>query len=81
MYNENNTPLTSTNVTDKSLYVLKFDDIYKYFLLKFLHFVFYERFDLFIIHFKDLLPSQNYDTRNNRINLPYVRTDVEKSFT
>ena len=46
-YDENNIPLVGTNEMYKSLNLLKFNDIYKYFLLKFLHLVLYGHNDFF----------------------------------
>ena len=40
-YDENNIPLMPTGEMYKTLNLLKFDDVYKYFLLKFIHDVFY----------------------------------------
>ena len=80
-YDVNNIPLMPTNSMYKQLEILKFRDIHRYFLLKFFHFIYYERFDIFIKHFETLLPQNNYVTRNSRINLPYVRTNSEKHFT
>ena len=76
----NNIPLISNNNLYKSLGLLKFTDIYKLFLLKFIHFVYYDRFDVFIENFAEWLPQSCYNTRSNRINLPNVRTEVEKRF-
>ena len=70
-----------TTYVYKDLKVLQFDDIYKYFLLKFIHFCIYERYDLFLEYFYNLIPNHNYPTRNIRIHLPNVRLDVEKHFT
>ena len=80
-YDENHIPLTRTDTMYKYFNVLKLNDVYNYFLLKFIHFILYDRFDYFIRYFSDLLPSQNYFTRNNRINLPVTRTEVEKNCT
>ena len=80
-YDANNIPLMPTNSMYKQLRILKFRDIHRYFLLKFFHFIYYERFDIFIKNFETLLPQNNYVTRNSRINLPYVRTNSEKHFT
>ena len=75
----NNIPLASTNYLYNTLGLLKFTDVYKLFLLKFIHLVCYDRVDLFIEHFARWLP-QGCSTRNRRINLPAVRIDVEKRF-
>ena len=78
---ENNIPLMSVNEMYKQLGFLKFKDIYRFYILRFIHFILYDRFDIFIKFFTCCLPSNNYDTRNNRINLPYARTEVGKKFT
>ena len=78
-YNENHVPLISTNYMYKQLNFMKFTDIYKYFLLKFAHYILYTNADLFNYCIKPHLSENNYDTRH-WINLPYVRTDVEKRF-
>ena len=77
----NHIPVMSTNVMYKTLNILKFRDVYSYFLLKFIHKAYYENFDLFRDNFLALLPNNTYNTRNSRINLPVVRTNVEKSST
>ena len=77
-FDENNIPLTPTNEMYKSLNLLKFEDIYKYFLLRFLHFIMYKDYDLFETYLRPLLPQHGYMTRNIRINLPSVRLQIEK---
>ena len=47
--------------------------------MKFIHFILYTRFDLFLDNFSSLLPNNAYSTRN-RINLPNIRTEVERRF-
>ena len=70
-----------TNDMYKSLDLLKFEDIYKYFLLNFMHFVMYKNNDMFNNYIMPLLPQHNYVTRNTRINLPNVRLQIEKQAT
>ena len=77
---ENNIPLVSVNDMYKNLALLKFDDIYRYHVLKFLHLVFYKSNELFERHFLPLLPTHSYHTRGRRINLPVTRLEVEKRF-
>ena len=77
---ENNIPRMSVNDMYKSLKLLKFDDIYKFHLLKFLHLALYRNHELFNKYYLPLLPTHSYDTRNRRINLPVVRLEIEKQF-
>ena len=77
----NYVPVIPVNDMYKTLKLLKFEDIYTFFLLKFIHFLLYKRFDLFEEHFSSYLPNNDYAIRNQRINLPLVRTEVEKRFT
>ena len=76
----NNIPLVSTNEMYKSVSLMKFDDVYRFFLLKFVQNVFYRNTDLFQEFYAPLLPSHSYGTRGVRINLPSVRVEVEKRF-
>ena len=62
-------------------YLLKFDDVYDFFLLRFVHFVMYEKPQLFEDVFSPYLQRNNYQMRRNTINLPVVRTNIEKQFT
>ena len=80
-YNDNHVPLTSVNSMFKELGLLKFRDVYEYFILKFIHFVSYKRFDVFLENFARLLPTSRYYMRDIKINLPAVRTDAGKNFT
>ena len=61
--------------------IFKVRDVYRYFLVKFIHFVLYERFNLFIKYFSNHLPQRHYSLRNTKIDLPPIRTEVERSFT
>ena len=69
-------PLMDTTDMYKQLELLKFYDIYRYFLLRFYHFIVFDRIDVFMNNFSLAFPQSNYNTRNSRINLPKVRTDV-----
>ena len=80
-YDDNNVPLMSTSHMYKTLKLLKFEDIYRYFLLKFLHFSFYKDNEVFFKYFLPLVPRHAYSTRNTKINLPIVRLEIEKQFT
>ena len=74
-------PIVRTNALYVESNVMMFDDVYRYFLLKFIHFITYRRFDIFMEYFFNLLPMHDYPTRNVRIHLPQTRLDVEKNFT
>ena len=65
----------------KTLKFLKFEDVYKYFLLKFIHDIFYRQTEFFNEYFAPLLPSHSYGTRGVRINLPSVRLEIGKQST
>ena len=80
-YDENNIPLMPTNDMFKSLKLLKFEDVYKYFLVKFFNFVLYSDNDMYVKYLLPLMPRHRYNTRNIRINLPDVRLQVEKQST
>ena len=79
-YDENNVPLVPTNDMYKTLKILKFPDVYKYFLLKFIHYSLYSKPSLFQEYFVNLFPSHAYRMRISRINLPSSRLQVEKQF-
>ena len=79
-YNENYLPIIITNEMFKCLKLLKFHDLYKLSLLKFLHFVFYEDNEMFDKIYLPLLSRHNYNTRNVRIHLPNFRLDVQRRF-
>ena len=79
-FDQHNLPLMSVNDMYKSLNLLKFEDVYRYFLLKFLHLSFYKSSDLFNKYYLPLLPTHSYGTRGTKINLPSVRLEVEKQF-
>ena len=81
-FDNNHIPLTSTNKTYKELNILKFSDVYEYNLIKFIYSLFYTfNQDLFVTYFSHLLPLHNYNTRNNIINLPMVRTECGRQCT
>ena len=79
-YDQNNVPLMSVSDMYKCLSLLKFDDVYKYFLLRFLHFSFYKDTETFNKYYLPLLPTHSYGARGTRINLPSVRVEVERQF-
>ena len=80
-YDVNNVPLVSTNEIYRSLNLMKFVDIYKYFLLKFVHLVMYGNNDYFDKYLLPLMPRHQYSTRSTRVNLPNVRLQIEKQST
>ena len=80
-FNENRIPLMPTSDMYRILGILKFEDVHKYFILRFIHTCFYENTRLFEEYFSHLLPDHNYETRNKRINLPAARLDIEKQAT
>ena len=80
-HDENNIPLMPTNEMYKSLNLLKYEDIYKYFLLNFMHLALYRNNEMFRRYLMPLLPQHRYGTRNTRINLPAVRLQIEKQST
>ena len=77
----NYVPTMPTNDMYLSLNLLKFEDVYRLFILKFIHFILYEKPQMFLEYFYDFLPSHNYETRNTKINLPSARLDIEKQST
>ena len=79
-FDENYLPVVRTNEMYKSLGLLKFNDLYRLSLLKFLHFVFYKDNEFFNRFYLPLLPRHNYNTRNVRIDLPIVGLDIQKRF-
>ena len=74
-------PPVPTSSMYKELSLLKFEDIHKYFLLKFLHFIIYKKPEIFAEDFACYLPNTDYQIRNSRINLPPTRRDEVKGFT
>ena len=80
-FDRNRIPLMPTTQMYRSLDLLKFDDIYKLSLLKFIHLSFYQNYHLLFENFSHLLPSHHYSTRHNRINLPVVNRNIGKNLT
>ena len=77
----NNVPTVHVNEMYIQLEFLKIKDIYFLNLLKFVHFILYKRIDVFIENFASYLPNNNYNIRNNVMNLPQIRTESEKVST
>ena len=63
----NNRPTLNNLQLYKTLKLLKLDDIHRLHLLKFFHFITYNRTDIFIEHFQKLLPLHSCHTRNSLI--------------
>ena len=71
-------PTMSVGRMYKLLNVLKFDDIYDYQLISFMKFIFDYHNDMYVSRYNHLIPRHNYSTRTTGLNLPVVRTEVEK---
>ena len=80
-HDHNNIPMIRTSIMYKKLNILKFEDLYKLFLLKFLRYALYENHDIFESHFAQFIPVHDYRTRSLRINLPPIRLEIERRFT
>ena len=70
--------MVSTSSMYKVNSLLKFRDLVKFSLLRFLHNIMYINPVFFHSYFSKYLPQHNYGTRNNRINLPPIRLRIEK---
>lgn len=80
-YDKNHIPLMSTNNMYTKLHVMKFEDVYEFHLLKFIHYILYEDFSYYIKYFNHLVPNNRYETRNKKINLPTIKSELEKIST
>ena len=75
-------PRISANEMYVRFSLLKYDDVYKYFLLKFYHECrFGAHVEIYRNYFLPLLPASNHNTRSSKYNLPVVRLEVEKQAT
>ena len=74
-------PTISKNEMYKLVILLKFKDMFNYFLLKFLHHCLYRDFIMFNDFYFQYLPQHTYLTRNRRINLPPIRLEIERQST
>ena len=75
-------PLMATNDMYKKLNLLKLNDVYEFFILKFIQSCFYGRnSEIFDNYFFHLLPDHSYSTRNIKINFPQIRLELEKHNT
>ena len=80
-YDDNHIPLVRTNTMYRDLKIFQFNDIYRYFLLKFVHYCFYKNLNFYHKYFVPLLPCHSYSTRNVRILQPQIRLNIEKQST
>ena len=81
-FNENHQPLMEINEMYKDLNVLKFDDVYCYFLIAFISKnVINKNTDIYNQYFYVLMPNHAHETRHYlSFNIPSVRLEIEKSF-
>ena len=77
----NNIPLVRVRYMYNALNIFDFEEAYKFSLLSFIHFLLYERNDIFIKYFNSLLPHHSYNTRDFRMRLPPIRLTTERNFT
>ena len=64
----------------RELNLLKFDDAYDYFLLKFFRNALHFNTDIFNIYFREHIPAHSYPTRSAHFNIPNFRTETERNF-
>ena len=78
----NHRPFMSTNNMFKKLNLMKFNEIFEYFMIKFIHSCIYgANFNIFEEHFAELLPDHKYETRHKKMNFPIVRLQSERVMT
>ena len=72
-------PIVPTNNMYKALNILKLEDIYEFQLLKFI--VTSQQSDdgIWTKYFSNLRPIHNYSTRRTGLNIPNIRTNVERA--
>ena len=81
-FDNNYRPLMRTNAMYKQLNLLKLNEIYEYFMIKFIHSCIYgNNYNIFEEHFSDLLPHHTYQMRESKMNLPVIRLQLEKFMT
>ena len=73
-------PEIGTRELYRTLFVLKFHDVYNCDLLKLIRLALNDRPELFEEFYDPYLSLQHYDTRNSRFYLPPVKLDVERNF-
>ena len=74
-------PLVPTSLMYKKLGIMKIEDVYMFQLLKFYNNIRANHPLMYGKYFSQLEQNHNYGVRNRRINLPYVRTEIEKHGT
>ena len=74
-------PLVPTSVTYKKLNIMKLEDVHQFYLLKFILYTSRKNPELYDRYFSSLEPIHDYGTRNPRMNLPFIRTEVERHGT
>ena len=80
-YNLVGVPLMDTNSMYRDLSVLKFSDIYVYFIALFIYSIFYGTNQyLFNELISVNIPSHGYNTRGNNLSVPYFRLEHSKQF-
>ena len=76
-FDEKFIPSMATNEMYKRLNLLKLEDLYKYFLLKFINYFLYgSKTQCFDLYFSNLLPNHGYSTWDIKINYPSIRLDM-----
>ena len=71
-------PLLGSSEMYSELGLLKFDDIYDYCLLKFIHWCFNVRFDMFDTFFIPLMPHHHHLVRDFKLNYPPTRIEIHR---
>ena len=73
----NHLPILPTSKSYKALDLLKLDDVYRYYLLLFIHsFLYGSNFEIFMSKFLPLMPNHAYNVKNLDIHLPNYRINV-----
>jgi hypothetical protein len=80
-YDLNHVPLMHVDEMYDTLRLLQFDEVYKYFLLKFIRDAKFLNTEIYQRYFVPLIPSAIHYTRNQRFNVPSVRLEIEKRST
>ena len=70
-----------TNEMYRIMGVLKFEHVYSYFLLKFIHVGLFENMSIRDRYYSPLMPQHDHHTRDNKLNLPVTRLNIEKNST